>query len=84
MPPGPTRATGRDREAVAAAGPVGSGRGSGGVMARHVVRRSDTLTEISTRYYGTMRRWRDIYDANRGKIPNPDLLPEGVTLVIPR
>jgi nucleoid-associated protein YgaU len=31
----------------------------------HVVQEGDSLTRISTRYYGTTGRWQEIYDANR-------------------
>lgn len=51
---------------------------------RHKVRKNDTLAGISKQYYGTTRKWRLIYDANRSKIRNPDVLKVGVSLSIPR
>ena len=51
---------------------------------RHKVRKNDTLAGISKRYYGTTRKWRLIYDANRTKISNPDVLSVGVNLSIPQ
>jgi DNA repair exonuclease SbcCD ATPase subunit/phage tail protein X len=43
----------------------------------------DTLTKISSRYYGTTARWQDIYNANRDQLRSPDVLPLGVELKIP-
>jgi nucleoid-associated protein YgaU len=45
------------------------------------VKRGDTLSGISMRYYGTAAKWRDIGDAN--KIKDPRKLPVGVNLRIP-
>jgi len=46
----------------------------------HVVKRGDTLTEISKRYYGTTRHWQKIKEANQ---VDPDGLSEGTKLTIP-
>jgi chromosome segregation ATPase/phage tail protein X len=43
----------------------------------------DTLSRISSRYYGTASRWQDIYNANRDQLRSPDVLPLGVELKIP-
>jgi nucleoid-associated protein YgaU len=43
----------------------------------------DTLSRISSRYYGTAARWQDIYNANRDQLRSPDVLPLGVELKIP-
>ena len=49
----------------------------------HVVRSGETLQDISKQYFKTVRRWKQIADANRGVLPNPDRLRSGVRLVIP-
>jgi LysM repeat protein len=49
----------------------------------YVVERGDTLFAISSKVYGNGNRWREIYDANRGVIPNPDSLTVGTQLRIP-
>jgi nucleoid-associated protein YgaU len=49
----------------------------------HVTTGGDTLTGISKKYYGTAARWHEIYNANRAVLPNENLLPQGVELVIP-
>lgn len=53
---------------------------------RHVVRRGESLWAISASggVYGTGSRWRALYDANRSRITNPDLIYPGQELSIPR
>ena len=58
--------------------PDGSGAGR-----FHVVANGDTLTRISARYYGTSRRWNDVYEANRGTLAQADALRPGQRLRIP-
>ena len=41
----------------------------------HRVVSGDTLTRISSRYYGTPSRWQEIYNANRDKLGSADALP---------
>lgn len=43
----------------------------------------DTLSRISSKVYGQPNRWREIFDANRDTLPNPDALKVGQTLKIP-
>jgi len=50
----------------------------------YVVRRGDTLQRISKRFYGTTRRWRRVYNANRGELGDPDKIQIGMRLVIPQ
>lgn len=54
--------------------------------ARHVVRRGESLWAISARpgVYGRGARWRALYEANRARIQNPDLIYPGQELSIPR
>jgi nucleoid-associated protein YgaU len=54
--------------------------GSGAV---HVVAKGDTLYRLARQYYNDQRRWKDIYEANRSKVSNPDLIHVGQELVIP-
>lgn len=55
-------------------------RGGGRV---HVVRRGDTLYGLARQYYGDAARWRDIWNANRARVPHPDRLTVGMKLIIP-
>ncbi|MEO7912888.1 MAG: peroxidase family protein [Roseiflexaceae bacterium] len=49
----------------------------------YVVQRGDTLRSIAARFLGDERRWREIFEANRAKISNPDSIRTGMELVIP-
>jgi hypothetical protein len=49
----------------------------------HVVQPGDTLRTIAARFLGDGRRWREIFEANRDKIANPDIIRVGTELVIP-
>lgn len=49
----------------------------------YVVQKGDTLSKISQRFYGTTKRTKEIYNANREKITNMNQLKVGTKLVIP-
>lgn len=49
----------------------------------YVVQKGDTLSKISQKYYGTTKRWKQIYDANRERISNINNLKVGTKLEIP-
>jgi nucleoid-associated protein YgaU len=49
----------------------------------YVVRRGDTLSGIARRYYGSGRKYRKIYRANRGRIRNPHLIYARQRIYIP-
>lgn len=49
----------------------------------HIVSRGETLSDISMQYYGTSRRWQEIYEANRQQIPNQNVIKPGIKLIIP-
>jgi len=49
----------------------------------HTVAPGDTLSAIASRYYGDAGRWPEIYEANKGKIKNPNLIYPGQTFIIP-
>ncbi len=50
---------------------------------KYIIQERDTLSALARRFYGDRYQWRRIYDANRARLPNPDVLPVGVTIVIP-
>jgi phage tail protein X len=47
------------------------------------LRDGDTLEKIAERLLGDRSRAAEIYEANRNLIPQPDLLPIGVTIILP-
>jgi LysM repeat protein len=49
----------------------------------HTVQSGDTLSTISSRYYGTPSRWIDIYQANRDRLRNENALKVGQVIRIP-
>ena len=49
----------------------------------HRVVDGDTLPALAHRYLGSSQRFTEIFDANRDRLPSPDLLPIGHMLRIP-
>ena len=49
----------------------------------YTLRDGDTLEDLSQRFLGTTTRAGEIFEANRAVLSAPDLLPVGVTIVIP-
>ena len=43
----------------------------------------DSLSKISKKIYGNANRWKEIFEANKDKIKNPDLIYPGQILKIP-
>jgi murein DD-endopeptidase MepM/ murein hydrolase activator NlpD len=57
--------------------PVGGGAGT------VTVQRGDSLSKIAQRALGDGNRWREIYDANRDTISNPNIIHPGQVLRLP-
>jgi len=49
----------------------------------HVVVDGDTLPSLAERYLGDASRWKEIFDANRDLLFDPDVLPIGSRLRLP-
>ena len=47
------------------------------------VQAGDSLSKIAKRELGDADKWHAIYDANRDKIKNPDLIQPGQVLTLP-
>ena len=50
----------------------------------YVVRKNDTLQKISRKFYGTTKRWKLIYEENKGVIKSSDRVYPGIKIRIPR
>lgn len=49
----------------------------------YTVARGDSLSKIAKTVYGDANRWREIFEANRDQIENPDLIHPGQVLKLP-
>jgi len=56
----------------------------GNVQAQtYTVQKDDTLQKISKKIYGSYGKWYKLYEANKDKIKNPNVLKPGAVLTIP-
>jgi len=49
----------------------------------YTVQKDDTLQKISKKIFGSYGKWYKIYEANKDKIKNPNVLKPGTVLTIP-
>jgi nucleoid-associated protein YgaU len=49
----------------------------------YTVKAGDTLGKIAQELYGDGSRWTEIYEANKAKIANPNVIEVGMELLIP-
>ena len=49
----------------------------------YTVQKGDTLSRIAKEHYGDANQWRKIFEANKERIKNPDLIQPGWVLTIP-
>ncbi len=61
----------------------GTHRNTGGGGRTYTVKKGDTLSGISQKFYGTTTKWKQIQNANKAKVPNEKALKPGTVLVIP-
>jgi len=61
----------------------GSSSTAPGAARTYTVKPGDSLSKIAQQYYGDMKKWKDIFEANKDRIENPDLIQPGWTLRIP-
>lgn len=54
-----------------------------GVYATHTVKKGESLSLISKHYYGDLMKYKQIYEANRDQLDNPDKIEVGQVLTIP-
>jgi len=68
---------GESSSTAPAKGPFGSPKGS------YTVKAGDSLSKIAKREYGDGAKWKQIYEANKHIIKDPDLIYPGQELTIP-
>jgi nucleoid-associated protein YgaU len=49
----------------------------------YVIKSGDSLSKIAKQFYGDAGAWKKIFDANKDKIQNPDLIFPGQHIIIP-
>lgn len=49
----------------------------------HTVQKKETLYSLARQYYNDQSRWKDIYEANRAELTDPNRIRIGQRLVIP-
>ena len=50
---------------------------------RHRTRNGDCLRDLAEQYLHDINRWTEIYELNRSKLTNKDVIPIGIVLIIP-
>ncbi len=50
----------------------------------YTVKGGDSLSKIAKKHYGDAMKWKDIYEANRDIVKNPDLIQIGWVLKLPQ
>ena len=50
----------------------------------HIIRKGETMSDISYKYYGSANKWRKILTANRQTIKDANRLTPGTKLTIPQ
>jgi nucleoid-associated protein YgaU len=77
-PPSKKADFGNVQSGSASTAPAAAGRAQS-----YTVVKGDTLSKIAKHYYGNANRWREIFEANRDQISNPDLIKPGQIFKIP-
>jgi nucleoid-associated protein YgaU len=49
----------------------------------YVIQSGDSLSKIAQRFYGNASDWQKIYNANKEKIKDPNLIHPGQKIIIP-
>lgn len=54
-----------------------------GYYAKHTVAKGESLSLIAKHYYGDLMKYKQIFEANRNILDNPDKIEVGQELIIP-
>ena len=69
-----------DAYASGKTGPSALPEGTRGI---YVLQKGESLSEVAKAFYGNSGRWRDLVEANKEKIPDPDRIEAGTVILIP-
>lgn len=75
--PGPEHPASEHPQAISPEAPTGQ-------FETYVVQKDDTLQKISTKFYGTTKKWMKIFKANKDKLKSPDRVRPGQEIRIPK
>ena len=64
--------------ATGASGPLPEG-----ARGIYVLRQGESLSRVAKAFYGDPERWKDIVEANKDRIPDPDMVKAGTIITIP-
>ena len=53
------------------------------ILKQYKVQKGDTLQKISMKFYGTTKRWKSIYEANKKILKSPDSIYPGQVIMVP-
>ena len=53
-------------------------------VVEYKIEKDDTLQKISKKFYGTVKRWNEIYEANKDVLKDPNHIKPGKTIRIPQ
>jgi nucleoid-associated protein YgaU len=56
---------------------------AGPVVKIHIVEKGQTLSDIAYKYYGSANKWQKIFEANRSRLKDANILIPGTKLTIP-
>ncbi len=62
---------------------ITGGEGGGTGAQTYTIEKGDTLSAVSKRFYGKAKFWRQIFEANRDTIEDPDRIFPGQTIKLP-
>jgi nucleoid-associated protein YgaU len=54
-----------------------------GVRGMYQMRKGESLSWVAKVFYGDPERWKDLVEANKDKIPDPDSVKAGTLILIP-
>lgn len=73
----------KELDAAYASGDPAAGALPKGARGIYRLRQGESLSRVAKAFYGNSERWRDLVEANKDKIPDPDRVVAGTIILIP-